>query len=277
MSDYTALIPHLPAWLLVLFRITGLFILAPMFGSTTVPARVRILFALGLSFVVYPMLLDPGRASLQYVLPVVEQGPSMWQLGPIIGMELLIGFVIGYGASLPLMGLQVAGRVVDQQLGMGLAGIYNPELNEQAGVMGQFYFMLGLAIFILLGGHRALLMTMVKSFDHVPLGGFVVDGRLLYLVTGILGAMFELAVRVAAPLLCIIFLETLALGFIARTVPQMNILSIGFPLRILVGLFMIIGALAVDMAVYRETLRDVLAGIEQFFVRWDMTPGAGGG
>jgi flagellar biosynthetic protein FliR len=220
------------------------------------------------------MLLDPGRGSLQYVLPVVEHGPSMWQLGPIIGMELLVGFTIGYGASLPLMGLQVAGRMVDQQLGMGLAGIFNPEVGDQTGVVGQFYFMLGLAIFIILGGHRALLLTLVESFDHVPLGGFVADGRLLYLITGILGAMFELAVRVAAPLLCIIFLETLALGFIARTVPQMNILSIGFPLRILAGMFMVIGALAVDMAVYRETASDVLSGISQFFRQWDV---AGGG
>lgn len=282
--SYAPLLAHVPAWVLVLFRITGIFLVGPVFGSTAVPMRVKALLAFGLSLCVYPMLLGGGLpidltaegVTLAAALPtapladtvaadavrgVIERGLSLWTLVPWIGVELLVGLAIGFCVGLAMLGLQLAGRIIDQQLGFGLAGVYNPEQGGEAGPVGQFFFMLALAIFLLMGGHRVVLGTLVNSFHSIPLGGLRPDGRLLELVVALLGSAFELGLRVSGPVLCLIFLETIALGFIARTVPQMNILSIGFPLRILLGLTLMIAVIAVQGEVFVQVMRDVLKSV----------------
>ena len=264
--SYEPLLAHVPAWLMVLFRLTGIFIFAPAFSSATVPGRVKVLLALLLSFCIYPVLLGPGggeaTASIQRI---VDGGMSLWTIPAAVAMELMIGVIIGYGATLPLIGLQLSGKVVDQQLGLGLGGIYNPDLNEEAGVVGEFFFLVALAVFIILGGLGALLSTLIDTFRHVPLGGFRCDGQVILLVVGLLGSMFELAIRVAAPLLCVIFLMTVSLGFIARTVPQVNILSIGFPLRILLGMALLIGVVAVNTDILVDMMTAVMRNMRVLF------------
>lgn len=250
---------------MVLFRITGMFAYGPVFGSRTIPTQIKILLALGLSFCVYPMLLEPAAASFDKVMPIVNGGLSLWTLGGAVAMEMMIGLVIGFGATLPLIGIQVGGRVIDQQMGLGIAGVFNPDLDEQTGVISEFLFIMALTTFVILGGHRVLLATVVGSFHHVPLGGFQADGRMLDLIVGLLASMFELGARISAPLLCFIFLETVAMGFIARTVPQMNILSIGFALRIVAGSIMLLGAIGVMAAVFETNMTQTLRKLMTFF------------
>ncbi len=258
------LLPHLPVWMLVMFRLTGLFVLSPMLGSVAIPGRIRVLWALAMSLCVYPVLLGRPAASA-LVTPLVGQDFSLWMLPVAIAMELLIGLLIGYGASLAMMALQVAGHVADQQVGLGLASIFNPELNDQTGVIGEFYFIMGMMIFVILGGDRMMVSTVLHSFDSVPLGGFRPDGHMLDLMLGLLTSMMELAIRIAAPLLCLIFLETVAMGFIARTVPQMNILSFGFPLRILLGVGILVASISNHATVFIATLRQHLQAISVAF------------
>ena len=261
------LLAHVPAWLMVLFRLAGIFLFAPIFASRSVLVRMKVFLAVGLSFCVYPMLLTPGKPSAALIQPVIDHGLSAWTLLGQIASEMLIGVVLGYGALLPLMGLQVGGRMVDQQMGLALAGVYNPEIDDEIGVVGQFYHVLALTVFLLIGGHRVLLTTLVGSFDHVPLGGFGVDGSLFTLLVGLLASMVELGVRVAAPLLCLVFLQTIAMGFIMRTVPQMNILSIGFPLRILAGATVIVTTVGLVMAAYIESTNEALRQMMEWMGR----------
>lgn len=276
--DLTPILNHLPAWLLVMFRITGIFMMAPMFGSRTIPAKIKILFALGLSIAIYPILLSPGKpaavpgleASLLGARPpsvpvFIDHGLSLWTVAPAVAMELMVGLLIGYSVSLPLVGMQMGGRIIDQQMGLGVAGIFNPELNEQSGVVSQFFFITALAIFLISGGHYVILATLVDSFGQVPLGGFRPDGHMLDLIIGLLASMFDMALRVGAPLLCLIFLQTVAMGFVARTVPQMNILSIGFALRIMVGALLLIGAVKIMAGVFEDGLLSALDSIRLFF------------
>ena len=227
------LLPHLPAFMLVFFRLTGIFIFGPVFGSSVLPMRVKVLLALVLAFCVYPI-----------IPPQVPVHLSVAGLAVAVGTEILIGLIIGYGASLPLVAMQVGGLMMGHQLGLGLAQVFNPEFNEQSEVLSQFLFLVALTAFLLMNGHHAMLMALVNSFQSVPLGGYLPDGGLVYTITGLLTATFDLGLRVAAPLLCLVFLETIAMGFVARTVPQLNILSLGFPLRILLGMFLVVGAVA---------------------------------
>lgn len=259
---------YLMPWLMVLFRITGIFVIAPVFGSKTIPARVKVFLALGLSFCVFPMLLDnEGGAASPMHASIMSDSFPIWLIAGAVAMELLVGIVIGYGASLPVLGMQVGGRVCDQQLGIGIGGVFNPEFDEESGVVSETFFIMAMIIFLLVGGHRAMFSALVGSFESVPLGGFRPNGELLDLIVGLISSMFAMAVRVAAPLLCIMFLQMVAMGFIARTVPQMNILSIGFPLRILVGSTVLIGSVVMVANAYSEVLTQSLRDIASFFAK----------
>lgn len=257
--------PHLAPFLLVLFRMSGIFFFAPMLGSMTVPVKAKIILTLSLSLCVYPMLLQPGSAALANVAPVVAHPISVYMLPVAVAMELLVGYVIGFGASLPMLGMQIAGQINDQQMGLGFGSIFNPDIDAQLGAVAQFYYLLGTTLFLIIGGDRVLLSTMVGSFGHIPLGGFEMTHDIFTLIIGLLTAAFELALRVSAPLLCLIFLETVAMGFLARTVPQLNILSVGFPIRIIAGLCILIASLAVVIHVWHDANFQTLRGIMAMF------------
>lgn len=250
---------------MVLFRLTGIFILAPVLGAATVIRQVKIFLVIGLSFCIYPILLTPGRPSATFLTAVIDNQLSLWTLGAAVGLELLVGYVIGYCASLPIIGMQMGGQVIDQQMGLGIAGVFNPELQEQSGIVGEFFFLLAITIFVILGGHHAMLGVLVGSFDNVPLGGLSQFGQILDLVLGLLSTIFEMVVRIAAPLLCLVFLETVAMGFIARTVPQINILSVGFAIRILMGVVLMLAFVGIAGDIYIETLQWVLRRLTGFF------------
>ena len=144
--DLTPILPYVPVWLMVLFRLTGIFVLAPVLGSSTVPRIVKVFLAVGLSFAIWPMLwLDPDASGH---LAASVRGLDMWSLGLLVALELLIGYVIGYAASLPLAGMQLGGHMIDQQMGLAAAQLFNPEFDDQTGVTGQLLFMFALALFV---------------------------------------------------------------------------------------------------------------------------------
>ena len=264
-ADLRPLLEHLPVWLMVLFRLTGIFLLAPMLGSPAILRHAKIFLVIGLSFCVYPMLLEPGRGSAEHLGAALGAPLSLWTLGAAIGLELLIGLAIGYAAALPLIAMQVGGQLIDQQVFPGSAGVFNPDLNEESTVIGEFFFITATVIFIILGGHRIMLMTLVGSFDHIPPGGFDAFASLVTLMLGLLTTAFEIAIRIALPLICLIFLETLALGFIARTVPGLNILSVGFALRSIVGAAMLIMCVGMIVYLYQDAVQLMLRRIYGFF------------
>jgi flagellar biosynthetic protein FliR len=251
------MLEHVPAGLLVVVRIGGLMIYGPVFGSNVIPARVKVFLAFLLGGACYPVL---GSSHLA----LMQEAPGLWDLAPLVALELLIGVIIGYVASLPLIAVQTGGLVMGQQMGLGFARFYNPAIEDEADVLGQILFFMVLAGFLLVGGHEAMLLAMLHSFEHLPPGRFAVDGDLLALISGLLQSAFELALRVAAPVLALIFLQSTALGYISKTVPQLNILSLGFPLRIMVGIFMIALGLVVINEVMMDGIDEMLTALFQW-------------
>ena len=251
----TTLFIHLPAALLVIFRIGGLMLCAPVFGSNIIPVRVRILLAFVLGIALYPALYSVGAVS--------PEGLSLdlASLAPLVAMEILVGLTIGLLASLPLVAMQMGGLLMGQQMGLGFATLYNPALGDEGDVVGQLFFFLALAGFLIVSGHEAIVTAVLHSFGHVPLGAFVFDAGVLTMVTGLMLSAVEVALRVAAPVIAIIFLQSIAMGFVSRTVPQLNILSLGFPLRILVGFSVMVGGLVIIADVGMGAIDDTLESI----------------
>lgn len=232
MNQFVALLDHVPTALLVIFRIGGLAIYGPVIGASIIPGRIKVMLAVILGLAVYPVLTTQELGVGGWEL-------NVWSLGPAIAMELLVGLIIGFLASLPLLAVQIGGLMMGHQMGLGFARFFNPAMEDDADIIGQMLFFMALAGFLLLGGLEMMVLAVLHSFHHIPLATNVADGSLLTMLAGVLTASYELALRVAAPLLTLIFLETVAMGFLSKTVPQLNILSLGFPMRILVGLVIV--------------------------------------
>jgi flagellar biosynthesis protein FliR len=238
------LLEHVAPFALVVSRIAGLFVLAPLLANRLLPRRFRALLAVMFAAAIYP------------ALPVVwHTAPDLQlvELAPLLVSELLIGLSIGFLASLPILALDMAGYMMGHQMGLGLARVYNPEFGEETDIVGQLLMFIGIAIFIAIGGLEALFLALLTTFERIPLGAFGMDHLPMEIVVGILGSAFELVLRVAAPVLCIIMLLMVAMGFVMKTMPQINILSVGFPLKILLGLLMLIlGLVAIQQAATDE-------------------------
>jgi flagellar biosynthetic protein FliR len=240
-------------------------IYGPVFGSSVIPARVRVFLSFVIGLAAYGTIEASGAVARGFEL-------NLWTLGPLVAMELLIGLIIGYLASLPLIAMQTGGLIIGQQMGLGFAQFYNPAIDDEADVVGQMLFFLALAAFLVVGGHEWMLIAVLESFKHIPLGEFGMSVDVLGLVTGLLLASLELALRVAAPLLAMVFLETVAMGFLAKTVPQLNILSLGFPIRIIAG----IGIIAVGLVVIHDVALDSIGSTFDEIALWIAGAGENG-
>jgi flagellar biosynthesis protein FliR len=181
---------------------------------------------------------------------------DLFGLVPLIITESLIGVAIGGIAAIPLLSLEMAGIIAGQNMGLGLAKVYNPEADFETDILGQLIYYIGAGIFVAAGGLEKLFCGVIDSFRNVPLGGFTVSKTPLDLFVGTLSSGFELAIRVSAPVTGIVLMIVIVLGVIGKTMPQLNVMSVGFAIKIIAGLLMFTFALyAVRDAVGDEVTR----------------------
>ncbi len=221
----------LPAYALVLFRLSGLFMTAPIFGSTVIPVRVRAAFAATLAAMIFPIV--GGQAPERITVAAALVGG--------VG-EMMIGAAIGLSLSIFVIGAEVAGLMVGRQAGLALSEVLDPTMNEKRSVVGQLYSISLVLVFLVAGGHRATLAALLDTYEVIPLlslglaPGPQFNETIILLLTQMLGAAFMFGVRLAGPVLIALFMSATALSFLSRTMPQFNILTVGFPVRIFVAL-----------------------------------------
>jgi flagellar biosynthetic protein FliR len=248
--------------ILVAARLGGLSIFAPVISSQIVNNKIKVFLFLGLSAATVPVLISSGR-----IAGVEHMG--LWMLGIAIVLEIAIGAIIGFAALMPLMAMQTGGLIMAQQMGLGFARFYNPAMGDEADVLENLLFLLALVTFIALGGIDWMVLAVLNSYQYIAIGGFVPGTGVVTLLTGLVMSAFEIGLRVAAPLLALVFLETLAIGFISKTVPQLNILSLGFPIRIMVGL----GTIVVGVVVLQQVLVDFIDSVLVTVQGWIISGG----
>jgi flagellar biosynthetic protein FliR len=225
-------------FILVFFRVLGLMLVAPFYGSASVPANVKILFSLLIAAIVYPMVPKAGIA-----LPGEFVSFAFAAAG-----EMAIGFIIGFAATLLMTSIQLGGHWVGQQIGLTLANVIDPISNTQLSIIEQFKFIFAILIFMAMNGHHYLLKALVSTFEVIPVRGFSLSTQTCYYVADTMGTeMFVFSIKVAAPFIVALLMATVAMGFIAKTVPEINIFIIGFGVRVVIGfglLFLVLPALA---------------------------------
>ncbi|MEX0703461.1 MAG: flagellar biosynthetic protein FliR [Planctomycetales bacterium] len=161
--------------------------------------------------------------------------------------EFALGLVLGLGVFTVLSGLQLAGEMIDQQTGIGLAEVFNPGLDTNTSITGQFLYLFGVTVFLLMepfGGHLLMVSALVETFQTLPAGEAFVSVAAIDLLRDLVHQSLVIAVQVAAPALAAMSLVALTTGFLGHTVPQINVLVIGFPVRAMVNL----GVLALSLS-----------------------------
>jgi len=222
------LYPLVVPFLLVLFRVMGLFVFVPVFSNLAIPGNVKVPLALAISVCIWN------------VVPKAAPEPGVVTLALAIAGEMSVGLVIGMLVTLVFTGLQLGSHLLSQQMGLSLGAVYDPMFDQQSTVIEQIAFWLGLTVFFAVGGHRQLIAALVQSYQTVPMGHAMDPRVMLELDLGSVRATFHIAVRVGAPGLVAFFVATLATGFIAKSMPQINIMSVGLGMNLLVGMGMIL-------------------------------------
>lgn len=267
-SNFAGMLSHVIPFTLVMFRLAGTFIAAPLLSSTSTPVKFKALMVAMTSAAVYPLI---GSR----VTP--PQGIDVFLLVPLVLCESLIGFVIGAVASVPVLTLEMSGVIAGQQMGFGLARIYNPEADFETDVLGQLLYYIAAGAYLSMGGVEALLGCVLDSFGRIPVGAFVGAGAPVDALVGALTSGFELAIRVAAPVTGVVLLLAILLGVIGKTMPQINIMTVGFTLKILAGLSAIMFAVNAIRAAAGDEAGDVTKGVIRWVESFGVQDGGGHG
>ncbi|MFT5424212.1 MAG: flagellar biosynthetic protein FliR [Phycisphaerales bacterium] len=219
-------IAHLIPFSLVLSRVVGLFLFTPMLSGTSLPRQIRVVLALTFAVAVYPMV-PPQQFP-------TEMG--LMGLAPMLISEALVGVVIGLIALIPLAALQMGGYIMGHQMGLAMARSYNPEMGAESSALGQLMFYLGAMIFLSIGGLDLVFLALATTFTTLPMGGLTSTAAPLDAIVRLLGAAFEFAMRISMPVSAVVGMLLIAIGFIMKTMPQINVMSIGFAIKIIAGL-----------------------------------------
>lgn len=234
MDLYELLQNHMGMFLLVLTRVSAIFLIAPFLGSRNIPTVIRLTASVAITFVLFPIVIDRGIVSL----PDTLTGYCF-----VIFTELLVGWIIGFTASLTFSAIHMAGQLLDMQVGFGVVNVLDPTTGQQVPIIGSFKYNLAIIIFLVTNGHHLLLTGLFESFKLIPILGAVVNPSITEIMVDLVSGIFVVAMKISIPVLVAIILTDVALGVLARTMPQMNIFVVGIPAKIMVGLFVLSFAL----------------------------------
>jgi flagellar biosynthetic protein FliR len=218
-------------FILVLARISPLFVLAPLFSSKMLPARARGIVAVGLALGIAPIALHAGDGQK---IPM-----EIWALGGLVLKELLVGLGFSFALAALFAAVQVAGSILDTLIGFSFGALVDPVTGTNGGVLNQLYGLIGVMIFVAINGDAWVIQGLARSYEAVPLTdapqlGSLVEG-VQVAFSGIIGA----AVQICAPVLLAVLLTDVAFGLVSRVMPQLNVFAVGFPAKVIVGLVLV--------------------------------------
>ncbi len=226
-------------FLLIMARVGGIFLIGPIFSNKAIPRQAKAFMT-----VVVTLVLFTG---LQVNTPAIPA-----KLGPftlyLVG-EVIVGLAIGLVAQLVFAAVQIAGQVIDMQMGFGIVNVVDPIYGTQAPLIGSFNNVLALFLFLVVNGHHYVIAALYQSYDTIPIFGISGGREATQLMINLFGNMLVTGLKLAIPVVGAIFVADMAIGIIARTMPQMQVFFVGIPLKIWLGFILLMMILPVYMAV----------------------------
>ncbi len=250
------LIPSIAAYLLILTRVTAFFVTVPLFSYKAIPTTQRIIFGAILAWtLVYAIEIPPLEIDGVYLLLVIK--------------EAMIGLAIGIVAFIVMSAIQVAGGFIDFQMGFAIANVIDPQTGAQSPLLGQFFNSLAILLLLALNGHHMILDGIYYSYQFIPADQVwpaFGEGRLAEFVLTTFATSFAIAFQMSIPIVATLFLVDLALGITARTVPQLNIFVVGFPIKIGVSFLVLFSMMGVMIAVMKRLFEVMMVSMRDIMI-----------
>ncbi len=242
--------------LLLFLRVTGLILPSPIFGRKTVPAPVKIIFICCLTFVFLLSFPSPAEG--------IAYG-TLLEYAVLCLKELLFGLAMGYVTTLFFNLVYSAGQIMDMQIGFGIVSVYDIQNNSQVPIMGNILNIILLIVFFCVNGHLKLIAVLHATFAKIPVGHVLLSTDFLVVMIEVFCLTFVLAIMVAMPILAAGIILEVAMGVLIRSVPQMNMFVVGIPVKILVGLIVLLVSIPVFINFSNSIFTRMFESIEQVF------------
>ena len=234
---------------ILLVRPGALMMVGPGLGGQQVPVQVRVALTALLALVLAPSVTLP-------------QGPDVGLLTVVI-REIAIGLALGLAARAVIAGAELGGHICSQQIGFSYAATVDPEGGARNTALASLYGLLATLTWLAIGGHHLLIRALDASYTGLPIGGGGIDASLVRSIREVLGIVFVTGLRLAAPVIAVLLLVEVALGLVSRSAPALNFFVIGYPVRLVVGLFVVALTIATVPGVVRSLAERVItAGLE---------------
>ncbi|CAI8727211.1 flagellar biosynthetic protein FliR [Pseudomonas putida] len=234
------------SFMLPLFRVASMLMVMPVFGTTLVSRRIRLYFAVAIT-----VCIAPSLPPMPAVSPLDLSGLLL------IAEQILVGAVLGFSLQLFFQAFAVAGQIVAIQMGMGFASMVDPANGVSVAVIGQFFTMLVTLLFLSMNGHLVVFEVLTESFTTLPVGGGLMTAQ-YWELAGKLGWVLGAALLLVLPAVTALLVVNIAFGVMTRAAPQLNIFSIGFPLTLVLGLFIVWVGLADILNQYQPLASEAL-------------------
>jgi flagellar biosynthetic protein FliR len=235
-------------FVLILTRISGLVTSAPVLGLKSAPLQVRIMLAVALA-----VLVTPFHWNTTADMPANLPGLVL-----LLVQELMLGLSLGLSIHVLFTGLHITGQVMGQLSGMSLAEVFDPSQDASVPVLSDLMDRVTLALFVIIGGHRQVMQVLLDTFHWMPPGKTTFGPTLVDALTEVTSQSLALGVRAAAPALMALLLSNLILGLISRTLPQLNVMALGFGINILIVLAVSAASLGAIAWLFQDAAWDTI-------------------
>ncbi|MGV7221893.1 MAG: flagellar biosynthetic protein FliR [Nitrospinales bacterium] len=209
-------------------RIGAIFLYFPLVGSNQIPARIKIMLALVISFFISPLISSQ----------IIPESGSLIEIIILFSTEVVIGLIIAFAAHLIFSAFQIAGSIIDAQMGFGLANVLDPQDGPKNPVISKLYVILAILIYLAISAHHLTVFAIIESFQLINLQNFMISDSVMTSLLDLFASIFVSAIKISGPIMAVLFSVTLGMGLVGRVMPQMNVFIISFPLQIGIGLLM---------------------------------------
>lgn len=230
-------------YLMLFLRCTSVIVLAPVLGHSAVPVQIKVGLGALLALALFPIMAAQG----------IHIDVEFGVLTVLAIQEVVTGLAIGLASGLIFAGAQAAGELIGFDLGLSLATAFDPETGPN-NIIGSFLYLAMVLVFLLLNGPQFIIQAIVLSYETVPIGGGAISGATMDKMLQMVGLVFIVGMKCAAPIVVASFLLNLALAVLARVAPQVNVFIISFPIKIGVGVLVLMAAAPILVYAFKRLL-----------------------
>lgn len=237
-------------FLIILARMSGLA-LAPVFNTKNFPRPWKVALVLMFTYFIWQLgILDTYTVptnTLQYILVII--------------VELMIGMILSLIALFFFAAVQLAGQLIDTQMGFGIMNVLDPMSGTQAPILGSFKFILAMLVYLQINGHHLFLQALFDSYNFIPIGHVNFHGDFYNFVVFFFGNIFLIGLKLSIPIVGSLIIVDIVMGIMAKSIPQMNVFMVGMPAKIILGFLILLVTIPLYVYLLNSLIENMIKGI----------------